>query len=269
MVDAGISAERPAPLGARLRKDDRREQIVLELRLRPHVRPGELAERFAVSTETVRRDVEALAAEGLVARSHGGATPPAQGRYPGLDERGAARVAERERIGRRAAALVRPGDTVMIDSGSTTLQFARFLAYAGTPCTVLTNSLPVAMALSHADVRVMLCPGDYLPEEAAVVGTDTVDFIARHHATRCMIGASGLTEDGPCEAVRGFAAVKRAMIRRSAAAHLLVDSDKLGRPGLTDVAALRDLASVVVDAAPGAGLGRALARAKVEVQLAQ
>ena len=97
MVEAVISAE--APVRPRLRKDERRAQIVLELRLRPHVRIGELAERFGVSAETIRRDVEALAGDGLVSRSHGGATARAHGRHPGLDERSAARVAERERNG--------------------------------------------------------------------------------------------------------------------------------------------------------------------------
>ncbi len=251
------------PVHPRLRKDERRAQIVLELRLRPHVRIGELARRFGVSAETVRRDVEALSAEGLVSRSHGGATARAHGRYPGLDERSAARVAERERIGRRAAELVRPGETVMVDSGSTTLQFARFLAYRGTPCTVMTNSLPIAMTLGHADADVILCPGDYLPDEAATIGTEAVDFLERHRADRCMIGASGLTADGPVEAVRGFVAIKRAMIRRCGEAHLLVDSEKFDRPGLATVAPLRDLASVVVDAPPGAALRAALERAGV------
>ena len=266
MVEADITERGP---GARLRKDDRRAQIVLELRLRPHVRIGELAERFAVSTETVRRDVEALAAEGLVSRSHGGATARAHGRYPGLDERSAARLAERERIGRRAAAMVSPGETVMVDSGSTTLQFARFLAYRATPCTVLTNSLPVAMTLGHAEADVILCPGDYLPDEAATIGTDAVDFLDRHHADRCVIGASGLTADGPSEAVRGFAAVKRAMIRRSEAAHLVIDREKFGRPGLSTVAPLSDLASVVVDARPARALADALRNAQVEMLMAE
>ena len=263
---AGLSAE--APAHPRLRKDERRAQIVLELRLRPHVRIGELAAQFGVSSETVRRDVEALAAEGLVSRSHGGATARAHGHYPGLDERSTARVPERERIGRRAAALVRPGEAVMVDSGSTTLQFARFLAYLGTPCTVVTNSLPVAMTLGRADADVILCPGDYLPDEAATIGTDTVDFLGRYHADRCMIGASGLTADGPCEAVRGFAAIKRAMIGRSSEAHLLIDSEKFGRPGLSTITPLSDLASVVVDAAPRAALWTALDSAGVEVMLA-
>lgn len=83
----------------RLKKSDRRRQILLELKLRPHVRISELARRFNVSTETVRRDVDALSDDGLISRAHGGASAPAQGHYPGLDERTNTHVEERERIG--------------------------------------------------------------------------------------------------------------------------------------------------------------------------
>jgi len=246
----------------RLRKPERREQILLELKLRPHVRITEMAERFGVSTETVRRDMDKLSRDGLISRAHGGASAPSQGHYPGLDERSDARQAERERIGRCAAALVCPGDTVMIDAGSTTLQMARFLAHSGTECTVITNSLPVAMTLGQSEsAAVILCPGDYLASEAAVIGTDTVDFVRSHNVHQCMIGASGLSGQGPSESVRGFAAVKREMIAASLKAHLLIDSEKFGKSGLSVVAMLKDLASVVVDKMPNEELTKALEEA--------
>jgi len=266
-MESGAGAE-ACDARPRLRKPERRERILLELKLRPHVRIAELAGRFGVSAETIRRDFEALSGDGLIARAHGGASAPAHGHYPSLDERTAARIEERARIGRRAAAIVRPGETVMIDSGSTTLQLARFLAYRGTPCTVVTNSLPVAMALGQGAADVILCPGDYLPAEAAVVGTDAVEFLQRHQVDRCMIGASGLSANGPSETVRGFAAIKRAMLRQSAASHLLIDGGKFGREGLARVGALGALGSVVVDRAPGGALRSALARAGVDVVIA-
>ena len=252
----------------RLRKSERRRQILLELTLRPHVRISELADRFNVSTETVRRDFDALADDGLVSRAHGGASAHGPGHYPGLDERANARTAERERIGRRAAMLVGEGETVMVDSGSTTIQFARALALAGTPCTVITNSIPVAMTLGQGAQEVLMCPGEYLPAESAVVGTDTLEYLGRFKVDRCMIGASGLTEEGPSEAVRGFAAVKRMMLGRATRRHLLIDAQKYGQTGLTRVGGLGDLDTIVVDRAPDAGLGAALAAGGVEILLA-
>jgi DeoR/GlpR family transcriptional regulator of sugar metabolism len=254
----------------RLRKAERRRQILLDLRLRPHVRVSELAERFQVSSETVRRDLEHLSADGLLDRAHGGASIATAGSYPGFDQRAHARVRERERIGRLAASLVSPGETLMIDSGSTTLMMARFLAFRGTPCTVVTNSFPVAMALGQSDaVTLIVCPGEYLPSESAVTGPDTVAFLERHQVDRCLIGASGLSDAGPSEVVRGFAAVKRAMLRQSAISQLLVDSEKFGRKSLVLVGPVSDLTSVICDAAPVGGLSEALDAAQVDVLVAE
>ena len=80
---------------SKLRKSERREQILLELKLRPHVRISEIAERFGVSPETIRRDMDKLSKEGLINRAHGGASP-ANIHYPDLDQRSHARQAERD-----------------------------------------------------------------------------------------------------------------------------------------------------------------------------
>jgi DeoR/GlpR family transcriptional regulator of sugar metabolism len=253
----------------RMRKEERRARILLELKLGPHVRAADLADRFGESSETVRRDFEALSAEGLVSRAHGGATAPAHRQYPGFAERSHDRQAERAAIGCRAAALVAPGDTVMIDSGSTTLELARFLAYAGTHCTVITNSLPIATAVGQGGAaEVILCAGDYLAAEAAVIDPDTIEYIRRFNVARCFIGASALAAEGVCESVRGFAAITRAMLAQSARAHLLVDGSEFDRTGLARVGTLAALASVVVDRVPEGELAAALARGRVEVSIA-
>ena len=252
----------------RLKKSERRRLILLELKLRPHVRISELARRFSVSAETARRDLDALSDDGLIDRAHGGASAPTQGHYPGLDERENARIAERERIGRRAAGLVQDGETLMIDSGSTTIQMARALAWLGTQCTVITNSIPVAMTIGHGLPDVVLCPGDYLPAESATVGTETLEFLERFNVDRCVIGASGLSASGPSETVRGFAAVKRVMLQRATNRHLLIDSQKFGRKGLANFGELADLQSIVVDAKPKGDLLSALDGADVDILVA-
>lgn len=265
MSKTSTRTEHPEKGRNRLKKSERRRQILLELKLRPHIRISDLADRFNVSTETVRRDFDALADDGLISRAHGGASAPAQGHYPSLDERANARTEERERIGRRAAELVLEGETVMIDSGSTTIQMARALAYLGTHCTVITNSIPVAVTLGHGAPEVLLCPGEYLTAESAVIGTETLEFLSRFNVDRCMIGSSGFSPEGPSETVRGFAAVKRLMLQRAEHRHLLIDSQKFGRKGLAHVGDLSDLESIVVDARPKGELLAALVAAKVDI----
>lgn len=253
----------------RLRKRDRREQILLELKLRPHLRISELAERFGVSTETVRRDFEALSDKGLIDRAHGGASRPYPGHYPTLNERERDQFQERERIGREAAARVQPGETLMIDSGSTTQQMARFLAFAGTPCRVITNSLPIAMLLGESEAaEVILAPGNYLPTESAVIGEETLEFLSRHHVDRAVIGATALSVEGVSETVPGFAAVKRVMLAQASKGTLLILGKKFGVHGFTRAATLEALDSVVVDRAPPADLAQALEENGVEVLLA-
>lgn len=249
----------------RLKKSERRRQILLELKLRPHVRISELSRRLNVSTETVRRDFDTLAADGLISRAYGGASAPTQGYYPSLDERSSARIDQRERIGRRAAELVREGETVMIDSGSTTIQMARALAFLDTPCTVITNSIPVAMTLGHGASQVLLCPGEYLAAESAVVGTETLEYLARFNVDRCFIGSYGLSAEGPSESVRGFAAVKRVMLQRADNSHLLVDAEKFGRKGLAIVGGLEEFTSVIADEQPKGDLLSALHTAKAQI----
>lgn len=253
----------------RLKKAERRRQILLELKLRPHVRISELARRFNVSTETVRRDFDALEKDKLLDRAHGGASAPAHGHYPSLDERTAARTDERARIARLAASDVRDGETVMIDSGSTTIELAKALAYLETSCTVITNSLPVAMTLGHGAANVMLCPGEYQPAESAIVGTETLEFLRNYQVDRCMIGASGLSEEGPSETVHGFAAVKREMLRRARTRQLLIGSEKFGRKGLARVSGLEDLHTLFVDARPNGAVLSALDAAGVEIRVAK
>lgn len=254
----------------RLRKAERHQQILLELKLRPHVRNAELAARMGVSSETIRRDVAHLSRSGRIDREHGGVSAPRQGHYPSYGERGKSGTEQRERIGRAAADLVQSGQTLMIDSGSTTYQMARFLAYRGVCCTVVTNSLEIATTLGAADeISVIMCPGDFLPSEVAVVGADTLEFLRRHRVDACFIGASAISSEGVFETVRGFAAVKRAMLAQSGESHLLIHADKFDRTGLRVISGLEGVDRIVTDRSPTGRLGADLQSARTEVIVAR
>nr|WP_277347865.1 DeoR/GlpR family DNA-binding transcription regulator [Salipiger mangrovisoli] len=251
-----------------MKKRERHDQILLHLKLRPHVRVTELATLFGVTTETVRRDMDDLEQRGLLERAHGGASATHPGAHRDLDERRQERVAEREHLGRLAAALVQDGDTIMIDAGSTTMVFARLLAFAETRVTAITNSLQIGMILGQsARARVILAPGSYLPQEAAVVGVETCDYLARYHVDACFLGAAGLSEAGVTEAVEGFSAVKRAMMRQSGACRFLIDASKFGLTRLNHVARLHEVGTLVSDRAPEGALAQDLRDGGVEIIL--
>jgi DeoR/GlpR family transcriptional regulator of sugar metabolism len=125
------------------------------------------------------------------------------------------------------------------------------------------------MTIGHGVPEVLLCPGEYVAAESAVIGTETLEFLARFNVDRCVIGASGLSADGPSETVHGFAAVKRMMLSRAARRHLLIDSRKFGRKGLANVGDMAELDSVIVDASPKGDLLASLKAADVEVIVAR
>lgn len=252
-------------------KAQRHRRILAALATDPTVRISSLAADFGVSAETVRRDIEELSRQGALRRTYGGASVVHAGRQPELSSRERMAVAERARIGAAAAAMVEPGDVVMLDAGSTTSHFARALAARGIAATVLTNNLNAAADLAAAaqgGLRVVLCPGEVSAAERGVYGSETEAFLRRFNADLAVIGASGLTEEGPCEAISRAAWVKRAMLARAPRRMLLADSGKFGRGLLECVCPLAELTELVTEAAPPQGLAMALGRAGTRVVLA-
>lgn len=231
----------------RLAKTERHERIVQALRSIPTVRISELAETFGVSTETVRRDIDELSSRGLVARTYGGATAP-MGHEPGVRERGAAMVKERERIALVACQVIAPGDVVMIDSGATTLHLARAIAAKPIEATVITNGFATAQALGASGrLRVVFCPGAYSPREDGVYGQDTCAFLERFNANVAFTSAGGLTQEGVTDVDSNASWVKRTMFRRADRGVLMVDHGKFGVRLLDIVMPLSALTDIVTD----------------------
>ena len=249
----------------RLGKVERHRRIIAELRANPTVRISTLASAFGVSTETVRRDIDALSGEGLVSRTYGGAATTSLSREPAVDVRGDTMVAERQAVVRRAVALLQPGCVLMIDAGSTTTRFAQQLAIEGLQATVITNSLGVASALGFAEtVRVVLCPGQYVGRENGVYGPEAADFLGQYHADIAVISGTGLTAEGLTDADPEASWIKRAMIARAERTLVLLDHGKYGVRSLSVVCPLEDIGEIVCDRPPEGEIAQALARGKVK-----
>ncbi len=157
----------------------------------------------------------------------------------------------------------------MIDSGSTTSLFAAALAARGLHVTVVTNCLPVAMALGVADrCRVILCPGEYVPHEGGIFGVEAVAFVRRFRANKSFIGAGGVTADGMTDADSAACAIKRAMLECADRALLLADSSKFDVVQFERVGPLAALDDFVTETAPPRRLGAALKGAGVALRIA-
>lgn len=258
----------------RLKKSERRHRILSELRASPTVRISELAEGFGVTTETVRRDVDELSRKGLVDRTYGGATVTSLGSEPTIDIRASVHREERERIARRAVSLCEGDEVLMIDAGSTTTQFATRLTAAipdesSVKVTIVTNSVGIARILgTNASIRTVLCPGDYDAHEAAVFGSETLDFLRRFRANSALISASGITTEGINEVSSNASWVKRVILERSNRSVLLVDHSKFNSNHLEVICALSRLTDMVTDLNPDRELSMALRKANVKVHVA-
>lgn len=250
----------------RLAKAERQERILSELHASATIRTSRLAAALGVSGETIRRDLAEMGEGGALARTYGGAVPRPVGAEAAWTERLGEMADERRRIAAAAAKLLRPGDVVMIDAGSTVLHFARRIAVELKDLTIVTNSFSVAIALgANSSFSVVSCPGAYDPHEGSLTGPDTTAFIDRFNADWAVIGASGLAADGPSEASRGGAAVKRAMLSRARNNMLLIDHSKFDALGLEVICPLTRIQRIITSAPPRATLAKALRKAGTEI----
>jgi DeoR/GlpR family transcriptional regulator of sugar metabolism len=231
----------------------RRQAILAETRAQSAVSAEALARRFGVSVETIRRDLRALQGKGLLERVYGGATrPPGRSSEGSFAARSVRHIGRKRAIAALAASLVQPGDTIIIDVGTTALEVARALP-PGFRGRVLTGSVPAAMELSARDgVELLLAGGQVRPGDGACSGAHAEAFFAEFYADRAFLGSggvhpgAGLTDYYPSEVV-----VRRTIIAHTAASYVLADSSKLGVIAVHRVCPLDAVAAVITDGEQG------------------
>jgi DeoR family transcriptional regulator, ulaG and ulaABCDEF operon transcriptional repressor len=232
-----------------------REKHILELlERRGFLSFRDLDASLPESPATLRRDLERLAATGRLRRVRGGAEPiSADGAPPPLTLAGApfhenASLHQREKaaIGRAAAALCQPGEAIMIDGGSTTLQMCPHLA--GLNLQVLTNSLHIVGALlPQAGTRVLVPAGSVFREQNIILSASGEESMPRFHAPKLFMGAAALGPQGPMQADVILTAAERRLIDRADEVVVLVDSSKFNGPSGHVVCELSEIDVVVTD----------------------
>ncbi len=248
---------------ARVLTATRKARILDSLRLSGEASVEELAGRFGVSASTIRRDLNALSAEGLLRRVRGG------GRIEpdpvSLSEIEHQHRTEKGRIAARAAELVADGDVVLIDIGTTTALLAHHLR--GRRLTVLTSSLAVVDELLGDDaVELIVLGGVVRKNYLSMVGALTEQALAQVRATRCFLGTSGIRADGAVGDSTGMEVpVKKAMIASSQQVVLLADGSKYPGSGLFTVCAAAEVTTLVTDADADAATVRVMQESGVEV----
>lgn len=247
--------------------EERRLQVAELLRRDTRVRVEELADQFAVSGETIRRDLKVLEDRGLARRVYGGAVA-LDGGWVRADEQRDARRAERA-IAAAAASLVEPGETVMFGVGAIVTETARALPLnlAGR---ALCASVPTATVLAgHTDVEVHLAGGLLRRPDLACTDDSAERFFDRFFARRAFLAADGVDPRAglTCEHLAEVP-VRRALIRQAAECYVLADATKLGLVAVGRVAGLAELAAIITDATADPELVQELEHAGARVLIA-
>ena len=224
-----------------------------------------LALELGTSEDTIRRDLRELAAEGKLQRVHGGALP-ASAAMGDLEAREQVSVADKAALGRWGASLVRPGQVVILDGGTTALQVARHLA-PGLRATVVTHSPTVAVALAaHPGLEIRMLGGRLFRHSMVNIGADVLFAAARLRADLFFLGVTGVhPEAGLSTGDAEEAAVKRALHERSAETVVLASPEKLMAASPFAVAALSEISVLALPRATPARVTRALRAAGVQL----
>lgn len=206
--------------------NSRQQEIRFMLQEHGYLAVSQLAQHFEVSEMTIRRDLKVLSSLGVITREYGGATypPPGQQERIFINRLGEAEC-EKTAIGRLAAKLIQPGESVILDAGTTTLAVAQALTQ---DCTVITNSLPIATVLTEKkSISVLITGGEVRESTYALVGPLTCSTLKSFNVDKLFLGVTGFS------LTRGLTTknlleseVKQAMIRVSKEVILVAHSQK-------------------------------------------
>jgi DeoR/GlpR family transcriptional regulator of sugar metabolism len=231
--------------------EERQQGILDRLRTHGKVTVDELTSAFGVSAPTVRADLAALEARRLLRRTHGGALSATASQHePPYAERAVAQADEKQRIGQAAAALVTPGETILLDAGTTTHEIGLALVVSGkSDITVVTNNLPTAVALMDAPgLEVIVIGGQIQPRRRALLGPLAVEFLRPIRADWLFLGVSGVDAAGGLTAADFDAVqVKRAMLAAAASVVVTADASKIGQVAFAHIAPLTAASLLLTD----------------------
>ena len=209
---------------------ERKKQILKIIQKNQFISLQELKKVTKTSLSTVRRDLDILAADGLVRRVHGGVEwiEPSRGSLP-VSERLSLYQATKQKIAQRAAQQLQGGEIIFLDAGTTTGELIPYLADKKPAVTVVTNSVHHAAQLSDLMIPVMIIGGQVKQTTDAVIGAAAVNQINHMVFNVSFVGADGLSvEFGLTTPDLEEAAIKKAVVERSQVSYVLADNSKIG-----------------------------------------
>ena len=228
---------------------ERKNKILRILNKKESLDVQEIADELGISAVTIRRDLVQLAEEGLLIRTHGGAMKaPARHPFTAFADKETVAASRKKYIGKLAASLVKPGDTIFMDCGSTVFAMCPHLKTIS-PLRIITNSLPVAAEfMDSPGIQVNLAGGEMDGQRKAIHGDRAIAHIRSYHAAKAFIGTDGLSvKHGLTAFSEKEASISTAMAASADKLFVLCDSSKIGKDSYLKFAPLSALTALITD----------------------
>ncbi|MDI7775747.1 transcriptional repressor AgaR [Asticcacaulis sp. EMRT-3] len=229
---------------------ERRRQITHMIKSRGSVQVASLSDVFGVSMQTIRKDLHFLEMHGVAARAYGGAIAAEVVNIsePPIEAKRVTHTEEKERIGRLAAALVQPGDSIMLDSGTTAMQIARFLP-DDDGITVVTNDFDVLGALSQKrNLKIVMLGGELRRKNMAFYGAQTLAALDDLLLDKLFLGVDGFdVERGITTHFEPEAQLNRKMVETARRIIAVTDSSKFGKVCLHRIIDISEIDDLITD----------------------
>ncbi|OOQ62253.1 DeoR/GlpR family DNA-binding transcription regulator [Mucilaginibacter pedocola] len=224
----------------------RKQKIFEELEQQGEVDIKKLAAELGISEITARRDLNQLAADGLLYRTHGGAVKHQPERPYTFAAKTEQHAAVKDAICRVAASQIQDGDIIFMDCGSTVFRLCQFIK--NRKIKVITNSLPVIYELHDSAVGINIIGGELDAGRQAVHGSTANEHIARYRANKAFLGVDGLSVNGLFANSEKEADITTAFIKHSAYIYLLCDAAKIGKETYLNFAKADAVNAIVTNA---------------------
>src|SRR6185312_6632662 len=226
----------------------KRKQIILEkLNAEGEVDIKQLAVELETSEITIRRDLNQMADDGLLYRTHGGAMKVNPHEIPHQFINKAAKNVEiKDKICRAAANEIQDGDVIFMDCGSTVFRLCQFIK--NKKIKVITNSLPVIYELQNSAASLNIIGGEFDNERQAVHGSVANEHISKYRADKAFLGVDGISENGLFANSEKEASITTAFAGNSAYSYILCDAAKIGKKTYLKFADLSLINAIITDA---------------------
>ena len=225
--------------------DQRREEILQLIEKQGFVSLQDLVNRLGASESTVRRDLEYLDQIGQIRRTRGGAAYTGEHITP-FEDRHQSFLPEKQRIAKAVAEQIQPGEAVLLDGGTTTLEVARCLV--GKRLQIVTNSLPIAnLLVNQPEIELIFIGGYLYPRTGVALGPLASSALSELHVARVVLSSGGISEKGLFNSNTLLVDCERQMLDAAGEVWAVADSSKFGKSALAHLCPLNAVTRMFVD----------------------